>query len=271
METKATKRTDIFLIDPRNIDVMEGFNVRINFNLEELKEQIKAVGVLNPITVIPYKTEEGKERYKLVDGERRYRATMLAIQEGANIEFIKALKAPKDSTPEQLYIEQVMRNEGEPFSEYEYAIMFRRFKEELNKSQVQIAEAFKRSPAFVSKCLALLNLPQYLQDQIIAGTISVKAAREIAKNYESPKAQVKAAKKAVEQALEQGKTTATTKEVGGSLKEEREAKIISEALKKVWAYMDGEKMVDIDRVAQLLDQKGSLHRAMREYKKGGAK
>ncbi len=73
METKATKRTDIFLIDPRNIDVMDGFNVRREFDLDELKELIKAKGVLNPITVIPYKVD-GKERYKLVDGERRYRA-----------------------------------------------------------------------------------------------------------------------------------------------------------------------------------------------------
>ena len=102
METNATKRTDIFLIDPRNIVVMEGFNVRIDFDLEELKEQIKVAGVLNPITVIPFKDEEGKEKYKLVDGERRYRATMLAIEEGANIPFIKALKAPKDSTTDAL-------------------------------------------------------------------------------------------------------------------------------------------------------------------------
>lgn len=75
METNATKRTDIFLIDPRNIVVMEGFNVRIDFDLEELKEQIKVAGELNPITVIPFKDEEGNEKYKLVDGERRYRAT----------------------------------------------------------------------------------------------------------------------------------------------------------------------------------------------------
>lgn len=79
METNATKRTDIFLIDPRNIVVVENFNVRRDFDLEELKEQIKSKGVLNPVTVIPFK-EDGVERYKLVDGERRYRATMLAIE-----------------------------------------------------------------------------------------------------------------------------------------------------------------------------------------------
>lgn len=89
MEVNATKRTDLFLIDPRNIVVMEGFNVRRDFDLEELKEQIKANGVLNPVTVIPYK-EDGVEKYKLVDGERRYRATMLAISEGANIPLLES-------------------------------------------------------------------------------------------------------------------------------------------------------------------------------------
>lgn len=34
METNATKRTDIFLIDPRNIVVMNDFNVRRDFDLD---------------------------------------------------------------------------------------------------------------------------------------------------------------------------------------------------------------------------------------------
>lgn len=44
METNVTKRTDIFLIDPRNIVVVDNFNVRMDFDLDELKEQIKAKG-----------------------------------------------------------------------------------------------------------------------------------------------------------------------------------------------------------------------------------
>ena len=49
METNKTKNTDLFLIDPRNIVVVDGFNVRRDFDLDELKEQIKAKGVLNPL------------------------------------------------------------------------------------------------------------------------------------------------------------------------------------------------------------------------------
>lgn len=266
METNATKRTDIFLIDPRNIVVMNDFNVRRDFDLDELKEQIKAKGVLNPITVIPFK-EDGVEKYKLVDGERRYRATMLAIQEGADIPFIKALKAPKDASQEDLYIEQMMRNEGKRFSEYESGIMFKRFKDEFGYSQVQIAEKFKKSPAFVSKCLSLMSLPQEIRDRIENNLISSKAARDLAASYEDENQQVKAVKEAVESAHVQGKSTVTNKEINAQQKEEKEAKTISEALRKVWAYMDGGVMINVDELAKLLDKTGSLSQAMRQYKK----
>jgi ParB family chromosome partitioning protein len=266
METNATKRSDLFWIDPRNIDIVDGFNVRREFDLEELKEQIKANGVLNPITVIPYKVD-GNERYKLVDGERRFRATMLAISEGCDIPYIKALKAPRDSSPEALYIEQMMRNEGKKFTEYECAIMFQRFKEEFGYSQVQIAEKFKKSPAFISKCLSLLDMPKELQAKIVNGEISIKAAREIAGTYETEKEQVKAARNAVNTAKSEGRSTATNKEVLRSLKEAKEAKSMAEALRTIWAYMDGVSMVDIDTLAKLLDRHESLAKAAREYKK----
>lgn len=257
METNSTKRKDIFLVDPRNIVVVDGFNVRRDFDLDELKEQIKEKGVLNPITVIAYKDENGVERYKLVDGERRYRATMLAISEGADIPYVPALKAPKDASVKDLYIEQMMRNEGKRFTELECAIMFRRFKEEFGYSQVQIAETFKKSPAFISKCLALLDLPQYLQDKIASGELSAKAARELASNYADPHDQVRAA----------GRSTATNKEVQRSLKDAKQGKAIADALRNIAAYLDGEPTVEVDTLIKLLDKHGTLHAAMREYKK----
>lgn len=270
METNKTKNTDLFLIDPRNIVVVDGFNVRRDFDLDELKEQIKAKGVLNPLTVIAFKDDEGNEKYKLVDGERRYRATMLAISEGADIPYVRAMKARKDASTEELYIQQMMRNEGKKFTEYECAIMFRRFKEEFGYSQVEIADKFKKSPAFISKCLSLLDLPPYIQERIMKGELSVKAAKEIAANYGSEKEQVKAAKSAVDNAKENGRAIATNKEVLNSLKDSKEAKAIAEALRKVWAYLDGEVIVDVDKLAKLLDKTESLSQAMREYKKGGA-
>lgn len=266
METNATKRTDIFQIDPRNIVVMENFNARRDFDLDELKEQIKAKGVLNPITVIPFK-DNGVEYYKLVDGERRYRATMLAIEEGASIPYIKAMKLPKDTSPEDLLIEQMMRNEGKKFSEYECGIMFKRFKEEFGYNQGEIAEKFKKSPAFISKCLSLLDLPIDIQERIINKQISAKAARDIVASYETEEEQVKATKNAVEIAEKQGKKTVTNKEINAVQKDAKEAKEIANSLRKVWAYMDGEDMINLTELARLLDKTENLRVAMKQYKK----
>lgn len=104
METNITKRTDIYNIDPRNVVVVNNFNVRRDFAIDELKEQIKAQGVLNPITVIPFKDEDGNEKYRLVDGERRLRATLAAISEGADIKRVKALFLPRNTKEEDLLI-----------------------------------------------------------------------------------------------------------------------------------------------------------------------
>lgn len=80
-EINATKRTDIYQIDPRNVDVVAGFNVRREFAIDELKEQIKLNGVLNPITVIPTKLPDGTERYRLVAAKAKYTKRLRAIEE----------------------------------------------------------------------------------------------------------------------------------------------------------------------------------------------
>lgn len=115
-ELNATKRTDIYQIDPRNIVVVEGFNARKNFDLDELKEQIRKVGVLNPITVIPFKDKEtGAEKYRLVDGERRYRAVMALLAEGEDIKRIKAMYLPKGTKEEDLLIQQLLKIQANNF------------------------------------------------------------------------------------------------------------------------------------------------------------
>lgn len=166
-EINATKRTDIYQIDPRNVDVVAGFNVRREFAIDELKEQIKLNGVLNPITVIPTKAADGTERYRLVDGERRLRATLAAIEEGADIRRIKAIFLPRNTSEEEQLVQQMMRNEGKNFTEYECAIMFHRFKEAFGYSQTEIAAKFGKSPTFVSRCLNLMELAPEIQQKLV--------------------------------------------------------------------------------------------------------
>ena len=239
-EINATKRTDIYQIDPRNIVVVEGFNARKNFDLDELEEQIRKVGVLNPITVIPFKDKEtGVEKYRLVDGERRYRAVMNLIAEGEDIKRIKAMYLPKGTKEEDLLIQQLLKNTGKQFSEIEMAKLFNRFKEQWGYTQTEIADKFCQKASFVSRCMALLDLPADIIAMMERGEISADTARQIvSQNRDDEDAQVEAADNAVKTAKAKGKKTATTKDIPVSVQAANLIAKIRKELKKYAILMD---------------------------------
>ena len=237
METNVTKRTDIYSVDPRNVVVVENFNVRRDFALDELKEQIKAQGVLNPITVIPFKDDDGNEKYRLVDGERRLRATLAAIDEGADIKRIKALFLPRNTKEEDLLIEQMMRNEGKNFTEYEQAIMFQRFRDKFGYTASEIAAKFCKSQTFVGRCLSLLELAPEIQEKIENGEISTGAVRQIvSSNKEDEKAQIEAVQDAIADAKEKGNKSASVKNLQGDAKSQKDLKKVIDGFQLLVKY-----------------------------------
>ena len=239
-EINATKRTDIYQIDPRNIVVVEGFNARKNFDLDELKEQIRKVGVLNPITVIPFKDKEtGAEKYRLVDGERRYRAVMALLAEGEDIKRIKAMYLPKGTKEEDLLIQQLLKKTGKQISEIEKAKLFNRFKEQWGYTQTEIADKFCKKASFVSRCMALLELPAEFIEMMERGEISADTARQIANRHKDDvDAQVEDAEKAVNTAKAKGKKTATTKDIPVNVQAANLIAKIRKDLKKYATLMD---------------------------------
>lgn len=231
-EINITKRTDIYSIDPRNVVVVDNFNVRRDFAIDELKEQIKAQGVLNPITVVPFRDEDGNEKYRLVDGERRLRATLAAIAEGTDIKRVKAIFLPRNTKEEDLLIEQMMRNEGKNFTEYEQAIMFQRFRDKFGYTQSEIAAKFCKSATFIGRCLSLLDLAPEIQEKLEKGEISTGAVRQIVGlNKEDESAQIAAVENAVADAKSKGKSTATGKNINGETKSQKDLKRVVEAFK----------------------------------------
>ena len=177
-ETNKTKRTDIFSIDPLNIIVPQGFNSRVNFgNIEELAEQIKTAGMLNPITVQAVKMEDGTEKYNLVDGERRYRAIMLLIDKGEqikgkDIDYISAIKVPSNLSKSELYVQQAMRNEGKNFNEYEWAILASKLRDECGIDNMsEIARMLGKNNGQVVYWFQILELPEKYQALVRDGKL----------------------------------------------------------------------------------------------------
>lgn len=187
---KTTKK-DIYNIDPRSIVVVDGFNSRTDFgDIEVLAAQIAEEGVLNPITVIPIKAEDGTETYRLVDGERRYRACMHILENGGNIARIPAIFLPKNTSQDELLVQQIIRNEGKPFSEYEYGIAFNKLVK-LGYTKEEIAKKFGVKSWKVDICLAHLTRDEQVQKLLREGKITGVDVRHI---YQSAKNEQKAVK-----------------------------------------------------------------------------
>lgn len=267
---KKTK-TDLYKIDPRAIFVVEGFNSRQDFDLDGLCSSIKENGVLNPVTVIKTKNNEGEERYRLVDGERRYRAVMRLIDEGVEIPRIPALCIPKMDDSE-LLLQQVVRNEGKPFNEYEYAIACQKFVQ-FGFTKDEIAKKIGKNNGLITYYLDHLERDERVQELIKNGKISGSEVRRIysghtrkdkdGKVHVDEKAAIEEIFGAKKRAEEKGKKTITLADldINSRTLSKRSSDTIRKGLEKLLEYYkkysktsDGNE-IDIDlNIVDVLDK-----------------
>lgn len=165
-ETYKTIKSDAYKIDPHNIVVVDGFNSRCVFEVDELAAQIKEQGVLNPISVVPFTDENGVEKYKLVDGERRYRAVMKLIEEGVEIARIPAIFLPKTTSLEDLYVQQAMRNEGRVFNEYEWGLLAIKLRDKCGLSTQEIAHKLGKDDGVVGYWFKIQEMDERLRNLV---------------------------------------------------------------------------------------------------------
>lgn len=264
-ELNKTTKTDLYKIDPRNIYVVDGFNSRQDFDLTSLCESIKANGVLNPITVIKTKDDEGKEKYRLVDGERRYRSVMKLISEGVDIARIPAICIPKMEDSE-LLIQQVVRNEGKPFNEYEYAIACQKFIQ-FGFTKKEIAAKIGKNDGQITYYLQHLDRDERVQELLRQGKIAGPEVRRIYQGHPNDEKgaveEILGAKKTAEKS---GKKTITMADLDPSSRalSKKASDIIRRGLSKFLEYYkkysrtsDGKELdIDVD-IIDILEQLGS--------------
>ena len=223
-----TKRADIYSIDPRNIIVTEGFNSRINFgDIDELAAQIKECGLLNPITVQAVKTEDG-DKYKLVDGERRYRAIMKLIDEGFDIPYVKAMMLPATMTTVDLYVQQAIRNEGKNFNEYEWAILAQKMMKDGNINANECARRLGKTASHVSYWLQILEWPEDFQELVRTGKLCGADVRRILqanKTADKKAVDFESARKDVQQLEDKAKAREEAKQPVEEKSEQTEDKV----------------------------------------------
>lgn len=148
------------------------YQPRQEFNevaLQELAESIRVQGVVQPIIVKPI----GDERYEIIAGERRWRASQIA---GLDKVPVVIRQADNQTTLALALIENIQREDLNPI---ETAIGLKRLIKEFDLSQQEVADAVGRSRSAVSNLLRLLKLPNKIQDLLHKGAITMGHARAI--------------------------------------------------------------------------------------------
>jgi ParB family chromosome partitioning protein len=167
-----------------DIDKIEAnpFQPRTDFEdmpLRELAASIKQQGVIQPVTV----RKMGYDRYQLISGERRLRASKMAGLETIPV-FVRV--ANDEQMLEMALIENIHR---ENLNAIEIAISYQRLMDECNLTQEKLSEQVGKSRTSITNFIRLLKLPPEVQVALRDGHITMGHARAII-NVEEPAKQL---------------------------------------------------------------------------------
>ena len=137
--------------------------------LEQLADSIREAGVISPILVV-----ENGMRYRIVAGERRYRAARLA-----GLETVPCIvrSMTNEQQMEAALIENLQRQDLNPIEE---AAAIRSLMQECGYTQEQAARKLGKSRPAIANALRLLNLPKAVTDLVVTGDLSAGHARVLA-------------------------------------------------------------------------------------------
>ncbi len=137
--------------------------------LQELASSIKLHDIIQPVTVS--RISNGK--YRLIAGERRWRAAKLA-----GLKDIPAYIRQANDT-ELLELALLENLQRENLNSIEIALSYKRLMEELNYTQEQVAERMGKDRTTVTNYIRLLKLPPDIQLAVRNGSLSMGHARAL--------------------------------------------------------------------------------------------
>ena len=198
---------------------MNPFQPRTSFNEETLRElasSIKELGVIQPITV----RKLDFNKYQLVSGERRFRASKL-IGLPTIPAYIRI--ANDQESLEMALVENIQRQDLDPI---EIALSYQRLIEEIEVTQETLSERVGKNRSTVANYLRLLKLDPIIQtgmrdgfismghgralinienssdqldiyEKIVSNSLSVRETEALVRGYKGPKEKSKSTKKAL--------------------------------------------------------------------------
>lgn len=137
--------------------------------LSELAASIKIHNIIQPLTVSPM--SNGK--FRLIAGERRYRASKIA---GLKDVPVYVREASDSQVLELALLENLQR---EDLNAIEIAISYKRLMDDLDYTQDQVSERMGKERSTVANYIRLLKLPPDIQVAVRNGIISMGHARAL--------------------------------------------------------------------------------------------
>jgi ParB family chromosome partitioning protein len=140
-------------------------------SMDELSEQIKRHGLLQPILV-----RRVGQRYAIVFGGRRFLAAKMA-----GLPTVRARIIEKELEPGDIALWQLIENCHENLTPIEWAKGIAAAMSGKKMTGRQIATELGKSDASISNSLALLTLPKWIQELVEDGSIAASAASRLAR------------------------------------------------------------------------------------------
>lgn len=194
--------------------------------LQELAVSIKEIGLIQPITL----RKVAEDKYQIIAGERRFRASQLA-----GLKTIPAYvrKAKDDGMLEMALVENIQR---EDLDSVEIALSYQRLIDELEYTQEELSSRVGKKRSTIANYLRLLKLPAVIQKGLIDKEISMGHARAII-NIENPDTQIAI----FEQTIKHGYSVRRVEEIVRSLNSDSEVKPSAGKARKFPKEFDGVK------------------------------
>lgn len=148
--------------------------------LQELANSIQQIGIIQPITL----RQISENRFQIIAGERRWRASQLA-----GLKSIPAyIRTAKDeNVMEMALVENIQR---EDLNSVEIALAYQHLLEDSGMTQEKISERVGKSRAAIANYLRLLKLPAQVQMALQKKEIDMGHARALL-SLNSPSLQIK--------------------------------------------------------------------------------
>jgi len=193
---KTKNSTAILKVDPRNLVVKDGFNVRIDMgDLLALSESIVSVGLQVPLKA---KKITGQDKYEIIDGHRRLQAIMIAIDHGHDIRYVDVILF-SGNEEDRIFSMLVTGTGQKPLNDVEQSDAVSRLVGFGYKVE-EVAKKMGRSLPYGYYLYNLSQLSKRIKNLIVEGYISGGAVMEIVKITDDEQEQFDLVQEAIENA-----------------------------------------------------------------------